>query len=77
MGAAQLHTYRDVWSEVWPELFGPGGVWQGLWLREAYALGRTVATADSGLRVVLVYHPSSSEWWRCRAQLVESLIIVS
>ena len=65
MGAAHLTPYgSSVWSVVWPELFGPGGAWCGLELGDAFLLGRTVATAASGLRVQLVYHPSSGQYWR-------------
>ena len=73
MGVAHLRAYGcSIWSEVWPELFGSGGMWCGLELGEAFSRGRTVATVASGLRVQLVYHPSSGQYrWKCREQLAK------
>ena len=50
----------SIWSVVWPELFGPGGVWAGTRkLANAFESDRTVATAeDTGWRVQLMYHPA-------------------
>ena len=75
MGGAHLAAYGcSLWSVVWPELFGPGGVWCGLELGNAFSSGRTVATAASGLRVRLVHHPASGpHWWRARPQMVDTL----
>ena len=60
MGQPHLGVYGcSIWSVVWPELFGPGGVWAGTRkLADVFETDRTVATADSGWRVQLMYHPS-------------------
>lgn len=75
IGAAHLEAYGwSLWAEVWPELFGPGGLWCGLQLRDAISTGRTVASAASGLRVRLAYHPSSGpHWWNSLQQTVDGL----
>ena len=75
MGAAHLETYGySIWAGIWPELFGLGGVWCGLQLRDAYSTGRTIARAASGLLVQLTYHPSSGpHWWKVLQQTVEGL----
>ena len=59
MGQPQLGVYgRSVWSVVWPELFGPGGVWaRTRTLAEAFS-SDPIATAN-GWRVQLMYHPAS------------------
>ena len=60
MGLPHLVNYGiSLWSEVWPKLFGLGGVWYGVKsLKEAFS-GQTVTRdPDSGLRVQLMYHPS-------------------
>ena len=62
MGAKNLEYYgQSVWSVVWPELFGPGGKWNGMEMKEA--LRSPVETAESGLRVQLMYHPSLMHLW--------------
>ena len=60
MGEPHLQTYGcGIWSVVWPELFGPGGVWAGTnRLADAFEADRTVATAADGWRVQLMYHPA-------------------
>lgn len=75
MGAAHLEAYGcSIWAGVWPELFGPGGIWCGLQLRDAVSSGRTVATAASGIRVQLANHPSSGpHWWKTLPQTVQGL----
>ena len=75
IGAAHLEAYgRSLWAGVWPELFGPGGCWDGLQLRDALATGQTAVTAASGLRVVLAYHPSAPKYWpKTLQQTVEAL----
>lgn len=59
MGQPQLGVYgRSIWSVVWPEIFGPGGVWaRTRTLAEAFTKD-PVATA-AGWRVQLMYHPAS------------------
>ena len=59
MGQAHLNEYGcSLWSVVWPELFGPGGIWAATTtLADAFKSNRTVATTD-GWRVQLTYHPS-------------------
>ena len=62
MGARNLENYgHRVWSVVWPELFGPGGKWNGMEMKDA--LRSPVGTAESGLRVQLMYHPSLMHLW--------------
>ena len=62
MGARNLKNYaQSVWSVVWPELFGPGGKWSGMEMKDA--LRSPVGTAESGLRVQLMYHPSLIHLW--------------
>lgn len=64
LGAKHLSVYGcRVWSAVWPDLFGPGGKWCGMEMKDA--LSDPVTTTESGLRVQLMYHPSSRRhWWR-------------
>ena len=64
LGAKHLSVYGcGVWAAVWPDLFGPGGQWCGIEMKDA--LSDPVTTAESGLRVLLMYHPSSGiHWWR-------------
>ena len=74
----ERHTWKPMGTAygagIWPELFGLGGVWCGLQLRDAYSTGRTVARAASGLLVQLTYHPSSGpHWWKVLQQTVEGL----
>ena len=63
IGARHLKNYGPgLWAVVWPELFGPGGRWDGLDMKNA--LRNRVETTESGLRVQLMYHPSSRQhWW--------------
>ena len=63
LGARHVEAYGcSIWSVVWPDLFGPGGKWVGVPMREA--LRCPLARADSGLRVQVMYHPSSRRYWR-------------
>ena len=68
MGAEHLNTYRRVWSEVWPDLFGEGGEWSPKTkkLGEPLSRGQGIAAikaAPTGPWVQLVYHPSRTYWW--------------
>lgn len=61
-----------VWSTVWPDLFGPSGKWCGLKMKDA--LCDPVTTTETGLRVQVMYHPSSGpHWYRRREQSRETL----
>ena len=63
LGARHVEAYGcSIWSVVWPDLFGPGGKWVGVPMREA--LRCPLARAESGLRVQVMYHPSSRRYWR-------------
>ena len=63
LGARHVEAYGcSIWSVVWPDLFGPGGKWVGVPMREA--LRCPLARAESGLRVQVMYHPSSRQYWR-------------
>ena len=65
LGAKHLSVYGSgVWSAVWPDLFGPCGKWSGIEMKDA--LSDPVTTTESGLRVQLMYHPSSVIHWQRR-----------
>ena len=68
MGAEHLNTYRRVWCEVWPNLFGEGGAWPPKAKKLGALLsGKGVAAIKAvprGPWVQLVYHPSRTYWWR-------------
>ena len=74
LGAKHVEVYGcSVWSVVWPDLFGPGGKWVGVPMKEA--LRSPVAAAETGLRVQLMYHPSSRMHWRdARKQAKDALV---
>ena len=61
MGKAHLGVYgRNIWSQVWPELFASRGVWAGMReLRDAFRSDRTMARAESGMYVQVMHHPRS------------------
>ena len=62
LGAKHLEVYgRSLWSAVWPELFNPGRKWDGMKMKDA--LCDPVQTTRRGLRVQLMYHPSSGRHW--------------
>ena len=77
LGARQLSDYRrDIWSRVWCDLFGPGGEWHRIEMKDA--LDDPVRSTESGPRVQLMYHPSSGRHWhnhldRARRVLVEEV----
>ena len=74
LGAKHVEVYGcSVWSVVWPDLFGPGGRWVGVPMKEA--LRSPVAAAETGLRVQLMYHPSSRKHWHdARKQAKDALV---
>ena len=55
-------NHRLVLDDQHADLFGPGGKWVGVPMREA--LRCPLARAESGLRVQVMYHPSSRRYWR-------------
>ena len=73
LGTKHLDIYRrDIWRHVWPELFGPDRDWGRIATKEA--LDNPVRTTESGLRVQLMYHPSSGQhWYKRREQAKEAL----
>ena len=64
--AGQNAYWRFIWPKLWPKLFGHGGVWSGATsLKEAFLRQTVASDPDSGLRVQLMYHPSSRRhWWK-------------
>ena len=62
MGTRNLENYaQGVWSVVWPEPLGR--VEDGVETEMKDAPRSPVGTAESGLRVQLMYHPSLIHLW--------------
>ena len=67
LGTRHFNVYGcGVWSTVWPDLFGPNGKWCGMEMKDA--LNEPVTTTESGLRVLVMYHPSSGPHWHRRLE---------
>ena len=66
MGAGHLKTYRSIWSETWPALFGtPEALWHGVSsVKAAWSHSRHQVDPASGTCVLLMYHPASWGHWR-------------